>query len=208
MAGNSDPPDSTAAREKTWESTIHVLERARKGDRLAARVLLERALPPLRRWARGRIPTYGRGPADTEDVVQDAVVETLKRLDRFEHRTVGALQAYMREIVVNKVRDVVRRVRRRGVPIEPPETLGDDAPSPLERAIMAERLERFVDALQRLRPAERQAVVWRIELGYSYDEIAQRLGKPSTDAARMTVSRALRRLAKEMGVSGSDASQR
>jgi RNA polymerase sigma factor (sigma-70 family) len=91
--------------------------------------------------------------------------------------------------------------------VEPPETLRDDAPSPLERAIMAERLERFVDALHRLRPAERQAIVWRIELGYSHEEIAQRLGK-TTDAARMTVSRAVRRLAKEMGLSGSDASTR
>jgi len=200
MAAPKGKPESADDPATSWDSTVHILARARGGDRSAARALLQRALPPLRRWAHGRLPAYGRGPADTEDLVQDAVLETLKRLERFEHRTVGALQAYMREIVINRIRDVVRRVRRRGVPVEPPETLADETPSPLERAIMAERLEKFVDALQRLRPVDRQAIVWRIELGYSYDEIAKRLGKPSIEAARMTVSRALARLANEMGL--------
>jgi RNA polymerase sigma-70 factor (ECF subfamily) len=192
-----------ASPVESWDSTVQVLERARAGDRSAARILLERALPSLKRWAHGRIPSYGRGPADTEDVVHDAVLQTLKRIDSFEHRTVGALQAYLRESVVNRIRDIVRRVQRRGVPIEPPEDLEDAEPSPLERAIMAERMDRFIDALQRLRPADRQAVVWRMELGYSYEEIANRLGKPSTAAARMAVKRALDRLAKELGIAES-----
>jgi RNA polymerase sigma factor (sigma-70 family) len=70
--------------------------------------------------------------------------------------------------------------------------------SPLERAIHRERLDEFLAALQRLRPADRQAIVWRVELGYSVAEIARRLGK-SDAAAAMTVSRALARLAAEMG---------
>jgi RNA polymerase sigma factor (sigma-70 family) len=194
-----------AAAPESWDSTIHVLERARAGDRSAARILLERALPPLKRWARGRIPTGGRGPADTEDMVQDAVLQYFKRIDSFEHRNVGAVQAFLREVVINRIRDIARRVRRRGVPVEPPEDLQDSEPSPLERAIMRQNMDRFVDALQRLRPADRQAVIWRVELGYSYEEIANRLGKPSDAAARMAIKRALERLAKEMGVSETDA---
>ena len=62
---------------------------------------------------------------------------------------------------------------------------------------MAERLDRFLEALRRLRPADRQIVVWRIELGYTAEEIATRLGK-SKAAAGMSVSRALARLAKEL----------
>jgi RNA polymerase sigma-70 factor (ECF subfamily) len=202
--GDTDGNDATT-RAESWDSTIQVLERARAGDRSAARILLERALPPLRRWARGRIPSSGRGPADTEDVIQDAVVQTLKRIDTFEHRNVGALQAFLREVVMNRIRDIARRVQRRGAPLEPSEDLADGEPSPLERAIMRQKMDRFIDALQHLRPADRQAIIWRVELGYSYEEIASRLGKPSTAAARMAVKRALERLASEMGVAASDA---
>jgi RNA polymerase sigma factor (sigma-70 family) len=178
-----------------WESTTHLVTKARAGDRSAAGALLERAVPHLRRWTRGRIPSYGRGHADTEDIVQDAIVQTLRRIDTFDHRSVGALQAFLREVVVNRIRDVVRRVRRRGVPEELPEEIVDKERSPLEIAIMQQRTERFVAALAKLRPVDRQAVVCRIELGYSYREIAERLGNSTEAAARMKVHRALQRLA-------------
>ena len=70
----------------------------------------------------------------------------------------------------------------------------DSQPSPLESAIMREKLEIFLGALQRLKPADRQVIVWRLELGWSVDEIASRLGK-SKAAAGMTVTRAMARLA-------------
>jgi DNA-directed RNA polymerase specialized sigma24 family protein len=53
------------------------------------------------------------------------------------------------------------------------------------------------DALQRLRPADRQLIIWRVELGYSVEEIAARLGK-SKAAAGMGVTRAMARLAKAL----------
>ena len=43
-----------------------------------------------------------------------------------------------------------------------------------------------------------EAVIARIEMGCSYAEVAELMGKPSADAARMMVSRALVRLAEEM----------
>ena len=181
------------------DSTLHVLERAQQGDEMAARILIERALPPVRRWARGRLPRYARSDADTEDVVQDVFLRTLKRLKRFNHRTVGGLQAYLRQAVVNRVRDLIRGSKgRTNESIEAPEPR-DWMPSPLEAAIMGEQLEHFLAALTRLRPADRQVIVWRIELGYSADEIAVKLGK-SKPAAAMTISRAMARLAAEMRV--------
>jgi DNA-directed RNA polymerase specialized sigma24 family protein len=47
------------------------------------------------------------------------------------------------------------------------------------------------------RSPNRQVVVWRLELGFTPQEIANRLGK-SEGAAAMTVSRAMARLAKEL----------
>jgi RNA polymerase sigma-70 factor (ECF subfamily) len=182
----------------TYNSTLHVLERAKRGDRSAAQILLERALPSLRKWSRGRLPVYARAGFDTEDVVQDAVVNTLRRQARFDHRTVAGLRSYLRTAVINRIRDLIRGSRRRGIAVEVEEDLRATEASPLERAILRERLDDFLAALQQLRPADRQAIVWRVELGYSTEEIARRLGK-SEAAAAMTVSRALARLAAAMG---------
>lgn len=179
------------------DSTVEVLERAQRGDEVAAKILIERALPPVRRWARGKLPHYARSGADTEDVVQDAFLRTLRGLKRFQHRTVGGLQAYLRRAVVNRIRDLIRGSKRRGPEGSVDSETRDWMPSPLEAAIMREQLDRFLEALRRLKPADRQVIVWRIELGYSAEEIATRLGK-SKAAAGMTVTRAMSRLAKEL----------
>lgn len=175
------------------ESTLLVLERAKQGDRAAAQTLIERAIPAVKRWARGRVPRHVRAEANTEDVLQDAVVNTLRLVSVAKLRSVSGLQFYLRRSVVNRIRDLIRRTRRRGVPLEPVVEPHDRGPSPLETAIRAERLERFLEGLQRVTPADRQLVVWRIELGYSVAEIAARLGK-SIPATGMRVTRALQRL--------------
>lgn len=162
-------------------------------------ILIERAAPAVRRWARGRLPRFARGDADTEDVVQDAVLRTLQSVHTFQHRTVGGLQAYLRTSVLNRIRDLIRASGRRGGTQEIGDDLRDPLPSPLESAIMHERLDRFLEALHRLRPADRQVIVWRVELGYSVAEIATRLGK-SQATAGMTVTRAMARLGKELNL--------
>lgn len=197
--GSSAKPPEIPDEEQSFDSTVHILERAQHGDRTAARVLIERAVPVVRRWARGRLPAYARNDANTEDVVQDAVLQTLKGLKNFQHRTVGGLQAYLRTSVVNRIRDLIRRSKRRGIAVELDDDLRAETASPLESAILGQGLTRFLEALQRLKPADRQVIVWRLELGYSVDEIATRLGK-TQGAARMTVYRAMGRLATELNI--------
>ena len=193
VRGRRQPAD-----DSVWnDSTLHVLERARDGDEAAGRVLVERALPSIKRWAHGRLPRYARGTDDTEDVVQHALLNTLGRLTRFQHRTVGGLQAYLRQSVVNRVRDLIRLAMRRGVGVDEPPEVPDWNPSPLEAAIMKQQVDRFLAALAKLRPTDRQVIVWRIELGYSAEEIAAMLGK-SKGAAGMTITRAMTRLAREL----------
>lgn len=136
--------------------------------------------------------------ADTEDLVQETLVRTFNRIESFEYQREGALQAYLRQAVMNRIRDEFRRAGRHPGP-EPLDenTMALDA-SPLEEAIGRQALERYEAALQRLRSDDREAIIARVELGASYDEMAQSLGKPSPDAARVAVGRALVRLAKEM----------
>lgn len=194
------PPDSPTAGPTgtAVATTADLLQRARLGDTEAVNELFGRYLPSLRRWARGRLPRWTRDLRDTDDLVQETLVQSLKHIGTFEPRHEGALQAYLRQAVVNRVRDEVRRTTRRGVAAEIDSRHPDTAASPLEEAIGAEALDRYEAALQRLRSEEREVVVARVELGLSYQQIAASHDKPSADAARMAVSRALVRLAEEM----------
>jgi len=195
-------PDGGPAPGSGVASTADLLQRARHGDTEALNELFSRYLPSLRRWARGRLPRWTRDVRDTDDVVQETLVQTLKHLGSFEPRHEGALQAYLRQALINRVRDEVRRVGRHAVPDAIVDEHPDSTASPLEQAIGREALERYEAALHRLRAEEREVIIARVELGQSYQQIAAGHGKASADAARMAVSRALVRLAEEMDVEG------
>ena len=137
--------------------------------------------------------------AETQDLIQDAVIRAIPHLKHFEARNPGALQAYLRQAVANRIRDEIRTVQLRpplGGHI--PENKTDPGPSPLEQAIGRERLDRYEAALARLPPVEREAIVARLELRQSYKEIALAIGKPSADTARMLVARAVKNLIRAM----------
>jgi RNA polymerase sigma-70 factor (ECF subfamily) len=148
----------------------------------------------LRRWASGRLPRWARDIADTTDIVQDTILETLKHLHGFEHRDDGALQAYLRRAVVNRIRSQLRKRAFRGVAAELDSRMPAQGTSPLDRAMANESLERYEAGLDHLSPGDREAVVARLELGLSSADIAEALGKPTENAARMTVVRAVKRL--------------
>ena len=192
-------PSSGESTAGSLDSTFYLIARVRAGDREALERLFARHLPPLQRWARGRLPNWARQLTDTDDLVQDALVQTFKRIEEFEPRRVGALQAYLRQAVLNRVRDEVRRKGRQPVTEADLELLEvENAASPLEEAIGREGVERYERALARLKPSERDIIIAKVELGYSYAEIADAFDKPSTEAARKAAQRAIVRLADEM----------
>ena len=176
------------------EPTIELVVKAREGNREAVEALLQRCLPQLKRWAHGRLPAAARGSLDTGDLVQETVLHVLRRLDTFEPRHVGAMQGYLRMSVINRIRDEVRKIGRQPPPSELPEDLLSDATSPLEAAVQTEAYERYRQALTEMSSRDREMIVARIEAQWSLAEIAQRFGIRTTDAARMAVSRALRKL--------------
>jgi RNA polymerase sigma factor (sigma-70 family) len=191
-------PENKHVVSSELESTFLLIEQIRAGDQSALDRLLRRFLPLLTRWASGRLPRGARDLSDTEDLVQETIISALRHIDHIEIRGEGALQAYLRRAVLNRIRDELRRHGRRGAVETLDENVRAKEDSPLEVAIGNEALERYEAALARLNAGDREAVIARIELGQTYAEIASALGKPSTEAARMAVNRALARLARLM----------
>jgi RNA polymerase sigma-70 factor, ECF subfamily len=185
--------------DASWDSTLSLLTRARAGDREAMDDLFARYLPLLRRWAAGRLPRWARDLADTPDLVQETLIQVFKRVEGFEHRGEGAFHAYLRQAVMNRIRNEIRNAGRRPDRVELGEDKADEGLSPLEAAIGTEAVERYEGALQRLREEDRELVVGRLELGLTYAELAVASGKPTSNATRMAVSRAIARLIEEMG---------
>ena len=198
MAEKGDTSGPPGSPSRDLDSTFELIARARKGDEEALERLFARHLKPLQRWASGRLPRWARDLADTDDLVQDTLLQTFKRIDNFEPRRVGALQAYLRQAVLNRLRDELRRKGRQPDATDLDGLELDAAASPLEEAIGREAVECYERALERLKPEEREAIIARVEMDYTYEELAAALGKPTPDAARKAAQRALLRLAEEM----------
>jgi RNA polymerase sigma factor (sigma-70 family) len=172
---------------------------AKEGRRDALDALLARYQPRLARWAAGRLPLHARSLLDTADLVQETLMYAVAHIGSFEVKGPGGFEAYVRQSVLNRIRDQVRWARRRSGSEVVSENLVDRAPSPLEEAIGADVVRRYEDAMGALSEEERQLLHLRIELDLGYEEIATMVGRPSVDATRMAIQRALSKLAYTMG---------
>jgi RNA polymerase sigma factor (sigma-70 family) len=177
------------------ESTAVLLGRVQQGDPSARERLFVRFLPVLERWARGRLPGYARSSMETDDLVQVTLLRALQRIDEFDARREGAFLAYLRHILLNQVRDEIRVARRRPGHEPLDEHTACQASSVVTQVMGQEFLERYEAALGQLEERQAEAVILRIEFGYSLEQVAEAIDAPSANAARMVVSRALLRLA-------------
>jgi RNA polymerase sigma-70 factor, ECF subfamily len=184
------------------ESTADLLARIRTGDRNARDRLVARYLPVLTRLAHGRLPRSARSLLDTDDLVLMTLEKALNHMETFEPRHQGALLAYLRRAMLNQIRDEIRHAARRPERADLADDHPGTSPSPLEVLIGRETLERYDAALDSLPEAQHEAVVLRLEMGLSYREIAERTGSPSPEAVRMSIQRALARMAKQMASAG------
>ena len=193
-----DPSGRPEAGTLSQLDSQELLTRLRQGDEQAGSRLFARYLPLLQRWGHRRLPGWARGAVDTADVVQDAVLHTFRRLPAFEPQRDGALLGYLRRTLVNRIRDQFRHASRHPAPVPLESNVPIDEASPLEVTIDLETRARYRRALGRLRPGDRHAILARLEHGFSYEQLALILGKPTAEAARLAVRRALVRLAREM----------
>ena len=177
------------------ERSIDLLRKAQAGDDQARNDLLARYLPRLERWASHRLPLSVRTMLDTGDLVQDAVIAALRHFDTLEIRTEKTFEVYLKRAITNRIIDLYRRPRRHREEVS--EELPAQGPSALDVVIGHEAHERYEEALESLSEQDCQIIVMHTELAMDANAIAEELGK-SSDAARMALGRALKRLAVAM----------
>ena len=147
-------------------------------------------IPSLKRWVHGRLP---RQPElDPTDIIQDVIMQTARRFEPLEPRTRTALTASLRQAVQNRIQRELRRLREEGK---------QEALSPVERSLLAGG---YGEALNALDEGDRALIESRLEDLNSYEEIARRFSLPTAAAARMKVSRAMRKLADRLAKKTSD----
>jgi RNA polymerase sigma factor (sigma-70 family) len=179
------------------ESTASLIQRAKKGDGQAREQLAARYLPLLQRWAHGRLPAKARRLQETNDLVQVTLMRALDRLDFFESTREGAFLAYLRRALMNQLRNELKRSMRDPQAITAAD-IADSATPLLALYVDIEVIEAYESGLATLPEATQEAIILSLEFGMSHRQVAEAIGSASANAARMTISRGLARLAKVM----------
>ncbi len=181
-------------RMDNLSATAVLLDQAKNGDAQAAAELMRIFDPVLRQWAHGRLPQYMRNLYETSDVVQETLLVGFKKIAQFESQFAGSFLVYLRVILANRIRKLIS-TRAPEIDLNVSKALEHGA---LHHSAHLESMLAYEEALNKISNDEKEAVVMRVEFGFSFREIAALLGKPSANAARMYVSRSLIKLAEAM----------
>lgn len=182
------------------ESTATLLTKVRSGEEGAKERLCSIYLPLLNQWAHGRLPNYVRDLSETADMVQISLLNALNNIETFNPKHEGAFLAYLRKILLNSIRKEIRRHSNQGnmVNLGNEMELTDKQATIYEEAVGMEMFEKYESALSKLSENTKQAIILRVEFGFSYPEIAAALEINSANSARMAVTRAICKLAQGM----------
>lgn len=195
--------------------TLQLVRRAQAGDADALEPLFQRYYERVRRIVRARLGAQLRSRLDSGDIVQEVFVSALRGFDRFDMRDEAALIHWLSVLAENRIRDAAdhfgaeKRGDGRVVPLAQSGDSGSVAidpatsgPGPAEHAARGEQLARLEAALDALPEDLREIVLLRDYAGMEWKDVAERVGRPSPDAARMAHGKALLRLAELLGGDG------
>ncbi|HKW35605.1 MAG TPA: RNA polymerase sigma factor [Candidatus Acidoferrum sp.] len=185
-----------------------LLLQAQKGNRES---LAELILPYAAGLYRGAL-RFTRNPADAEDARQDTFLKVIRGLEQFagagkRDEKGDDLHAWVSRIGANASIDIIRR-RRDGrlLSLEEPTGIGEEKvgsgiaarnENPEESFARLETRKRMAESIKRLSPELRRVCLLRDVLGYSTQEVAERVGVSSL-TVRLRLFRARRRLREEL----------
>jgi RNA polymerase sigma-70 factor (ECF subfamily) len=166
---------------------VELVRKATSGDRIALEALVARHTPRVNRLAAQLMGDF----EDARDAAQESLVKLCTRLRQF--RGEAQFATWLHRLVVNTCRDGLARQRvRRSEPLPEEEGVSDDG-DPLRLAQLVDLRREVAEALSRLSPNQRIAVVLRDSFGLSYEEIA-RVARMPVGTAKCYVHRARARV--------------
>lgn len=173
------------------------IRRCLEGDTGAFRPLVER----YERMVRAMIRRLVDAEHEVDDLAQQAFVTAYENLAQYSSN--ARFSTWLCQIALNKSRDALRARRRR-----PEVSMDDDfdvesaATGLEEQAAGKQHDAQLQAALRRLKPAEREVIVFKYIQGCSYEEVARIFGC-TVEAAKVRGHRAreeLKRILESMGV--------
>ncbi len=176
-----------------YSTTAILLSKYKQGDQASCDQLFTMFQPALYRWAHGRIPAQAKGFMNTEDVVQDTLMLAFNQVDQIKAKRPGAFFTYLRTVFINQIKQELRKNKPFQLSIT---QLNEEQKLSYENDMVT--LIGYDKALEKLTSDENEAVVLRMEFGFSHQEIADLMHRPSANATRMFITRALVKVAEEM----------
>ncbi len=193
--------------------SLDLLAKARGGDEAALNELVARYHDRLRRIVRAKLGSRLRRHMDSVDIVQGTFRTALPRLRELRPDSAAGLLQWLALIALNQIRDESDRwnaAKRDGG-----REVGLDACDAAGNALVAEpaaaqvtpsidawhrELEQMLDeAVRELPQDQHEVVIMRDYCGEDWDEIARKLGRKNTHAARQLHQRAWIRLRQVLG---------
>jgi RNA polymerase sigma-70 factor (ECF subfamily) len=178
--------------------TVRLLQQIRAGDRQAVEQLFARHRAYLHRFVELRLDPRLRPRVDASDVVQEACLDALARLDAYLERPPMPLRLWLRQIALDRTLKArrhhlgtARRCLDREVPLPEQPSLrlagrllaaGSTPSQHLDRRELAHRLRQ---AVAQLPEADREVILMRHFEGLSNQEVGCLLGiDPATASKR------------------------
>lgn len=183
-------------------STRSLLQRVQDKDPEAQRKLFEVYQPRLLHFVHGRLPSEGRPALESIDLVQEIWLRACRSLEHFEPEGAGAFWAWLRRIARNALVDQYRKPRPTAESLVDADGSNVEVPghgtTPPAAVLRKEEEQHLEHALDELAERDKRAILLRLEVGLSFEEIAVDGRFPTADAARKCVTRTATRLSKRL----------
>ncbi len=174
-----------------------LIERWRAGDQRAAEAIYDLHRERTFRLAFGLL----NNTEDAEEAAQDALAYALVNISRFDARR-SKFTTWLYTITVSRSRDILRKRRAPTFSLSKwlkgRTPLSDKTPGPEKKAEISEMKSTVWDAVQKLSPMFREAIILRHWGGHTYREIAEIVGCPMK-TAQSRVRLAHQKLVKAIG---------
>jgi len=209
-----DLTSASAGAEPALTQSLDLVRSAQAGNEDALNRLFARYYERVRRVVRMRLGKKLRGALESGDILQETFAVAVRGFERFEMREEASLINWLSKLAERQIiaaadyHGAKKRDRDLEVAMEGTKTgsdtgelrrqFGAKTPGPAELAAADEQAELVELSMEELSKEHRELLILRNYVGASWESIAESVGSPSADAARMMHARGMIELGKHL----------